>query len=81
MQSSEAPHDEEVEAYVAAIQRKYEETLGRKKVWGAADGLKNRIKQSTNWAIQRMHFNFWVCDTYINSVLVFVPDKKICMTT
>lgn len=74
------PSDEEVEAYVAAIGRKYE-ALGTKRVWGAADGLKVKLQHSNNWAIQSMYYNSWVCDTYINSVLVFAPDGRIRMTT
>ena len=75
-----SPTDEEVDAYVSAIERKYQ-TLGTKRVWGAADGLKVKLEHSTNWAIQSMYYNQWGLDTYINSCLVFAPDGRIRMAT
>ena len=61
---------------MAAIERKYCKypTLGTKRLWGAADGLKVKLEHSTHWAIQSMYYNLWVMDTYIHSVILFAPD-------
>ena len=74
------PSADELETYVAAIGNKYP-ILGDQKVWGAADGLKIRLQQSTNWAIQNRYYNEWQGSTYINSVFVFGPDGKIRICT
>ena len=41
------PSEQEVVEYIDAIGAKYP-TLGERKVWGAADGLKVKLQKSSN---------------------------------
>lgn len=71
-----APSKEELEKYVVAIGVKYP-ILWMERVWGAADGLKVPLQQSSNWAVQNQYYNGWQGATYINNVFVFAPDGRI----
>ena len=70
------PTNEEVDRYVEAISAKYP-VLAPFRVWGAVDGLKLRLQQSSNWALQNMYYNAWTEGCYVSSVLVFAPDGRI----
>eukprot|EP00536_Pseudo-nitzschia_multiseries_P000375 jgi/Psemu1/831/gm1.831_g len=70
------PTEEELEEYISAIGAKYPR-LKERHVWGAADGLKVKLQQSSNWLIQSRYYNSWVCDTYVNSVFVFAANGRI----
>ena len=59
--------EEELHTFVGAIGSKYP-ILARENVWAAADGLKIRLQQSTNWAIQNRYYNGWHGTTYVNCV-------------
>ena len=74
------PSPEELQSYIVAIGNKYQ-VLQRERVWGAADGLKLRLQQSTDWAIQNKYYNGWTGGTYVNSVFVFAPDGRIQIAT
>eukprot|EP00536_Pseudo-nitzschia_multiseries_P000549 jgi/Psemu1/1239/gm1.1239_g len=72
------PTEEELEEYISAIGAKYPR-LKERRVWGAANGLKVKIQQSSNWLIQSRYYNSWVCDTYVSSVFVFAANGRICI--
>ncbi len=75
-----SPQDNEVEAYVAAIAQRYP-LAGERRVWAAIDGLKLRLEQSSNYAVQNEYYNGWTGSTYVNSVFLFAPDGRIRMCT
>ena len=74
------PTTDEINEYIHAIGTKYPILL-EERVWGACDGLKLLLEQSTNWAIQNRFYNGWTSDTYVNSVFVFAPDGRIRIAT
>ena len=72
------PTSVEIEGYIAALGVKYP-IIGEERVWGAADGLKLKLQQSSNYAIQNHNYNGYSNGTYINAVYVFAPDGRIRM--
>ena len=74
----QSPTEEEIVKYSDAIAVKYP-SLAPHKVWGAIDGLKLPLQQSTNWLVQNRFYNRWTKECFINSVFVFVPDGRIRM--
>ena len=52
----QVPSKEELDAFKNCIGAKYPIL---KDVWGAADGLKLHIEQSTNWSKQNYYYNGW----------------------
>ena len=70
-----------ITVYTVDEDRKYQRAIGEKyhlvgEVWGAADGLKLRVKQSGNYATQNMFYNGWTHSRFINNVFVFEADGK-----
>ena len=74
------PTEDELQSYTDAIGSKYP-VLRRHRVWGAADGLKLRLQQSSDWAIQNRFYNGWTGSTYVNSLFVFALDGRIQICT
>ena len=70
------PTKEELKEYCDAIATKYP-ILRREKVWGASDGLKLSLQQSSDFFIQNRYYNGWTGGTYVNSVFTFAPDGAI----
>jgi hypothetical protein len=74
------PTGAEVDSYVEAVGNKYP-LLAEERVWGAMDGLKIPLQQSSHWLAQSQFYNGWQGSTYVNNVFCFAPDGKIRCAT
>jgi len=69
------PTLEESTTYVNVISQKYPSLTN---VWGAMDGLKIDIEQSSDALTQNGFYNGWKCDHFISNLFLFSPAGKIC---
>jgi len=69
------PTLEEATAYVNVISEKYPSLTN---VWGAMDGLKIDIEQSSDALTQNGFYNGWKCNHFISNLFLFCPAGKIC---
>ena len=63
-----SPTEDHIDQYVAASVSKYP-LLGEERVWGAIDGLKLPLQQSSNWFEQNMYYNGWQNHTFVNTTV------------
>ena len=74
------PSEEDVNAFAQAVGWKCPLLL-EERVYGACDGLKLPIQQSSDFLKQNPLYNGWQGSTCVNSVFVFSPDGLIRMAT
>lgn len=72
------PTGTKLEEYVAAIAARHR-NLGTERVWGAMDGLKLLLQQSSDFVTQNMYYNGWTCDHYVTNLFLFAPDGTIAL--
>ena len=70
------PSNQQINTHKGAIQSKYPVLH---EVWGACDGLKLPTEAVGNYRLQSWYYNGWTCGHCISMVLVFAPDRKICI--
>ena len=67
----EQPSPEQIEIFRNTIAEKYPVLQN---VWGAIDGLKLHVQESSNYYLQNQFFNGWTHGHYVNSLFTFAPD-------
>eukprot|EP00957_Ditylum_brightwellii_P131292 10013307-Ditylum_brightwellii.AAC.1 len=51
--------------------------LREERVFGATDGLKLYLQQSSDYVIQNVFYNSWKHDHYVTNIFLFTPDGMI----